>query len=96
MLYNLYLVSVLFSPPSLHAKVFYRKLFTLVSFIFSVPQAKTIVMNGKTAGQFNTAALAVNYVCFFHSESCMPPLEVDDQMRTVRRMMQAVSLKART
>ena len=43
-------------------------------------QAKTIVMNGKTAGQFTTTALAVNYVRFFHGVSCMPPLEVDDQM----------------
>ena len=72
---------MLFSLPSLHAKVFFiENLFTLVSFIFSVPQEKTIAMNGKTAGQFNTAALVVNYIRFCHDASCMSPLEVDDQM----------------
>ena len=59
---------------------FYRKLFTLVSFNFCVPQAKTLVMNGNTMGQFNTTALAVSYVCFFRIASCMPPLEANDQM----------------
>ena len=54
-----YLVSVLFSPPSLHAKE--MKLFYPSSIHFSVPQEKTIVMIGKTAGQLNTTALAVNY-----------------------------------
>ena len=59
-----------------------EKLFTIVSLIFSVPQTKTIVMNGKIAGQFNTTALAVNYmyVRFFCGASCMPPIEVDDRM----------------
>ena len=58
-------------------------------------------MNGKTVGQFNTTALAVNYIRFFHGTSCMPPLEVADQMlhtahgNIVRQMMQAVNLKAR-
>ena len=33
MLYNLYLVSVLFSSPSLHAKVFYRKAFYPIIYI---------------------------------------------------------------
>ena len=80
MLYNLYLVSVLCSPPSLHTKVFTEKLFTLVSFIFSVSQAKIIVMNGMTVGQFNTAALKVDYVRFSRGASCMPLLEVEDQM----------------
>ena len=70
-----------------------------------MPQAKTSVMNGKTAGQFNTTALVVNYskyVLFFRSGSCMPLLEVDDQMlctahdNIVRQMTQAVSLKACT
>ena len=66
MLYNLYLVSVLFSAPSLHAKGLMEKLFTLVSFIFCIyTQAETFVMNGNTVGQFNTTALAVNYIRFF-------------------------------
>ena len=54
-------------------RFFTEKLFTLVSFIFFVPQAKTIVMNGKTMGQFNTAALVVNYIHFFRGASCMLP-----------------------
>ena len=57
-----------------------KKPFTLLSFSFSVPQAKTIVMNGKMAEQFNTAALMVNYARFSRGASCMPPLEVDDQV----------------
>ena len=93
---------MLFSPPFLHAKAFTEKLFTIVSFILCVPQEKMIVIIGKTGGLFNTTALAVNYIRFFHGASCMPPLEVDNQMlRTardniVRWMMQAVSLKAHT
>ena len=68
-----------------------KELCTIVSFILFVPQAKTFVMNGKTVGQFNTNALAVNdmYVRFFvtHIVYC-------DSI--VRRMTQEVSLKART
>ena len=83
---------MLFSPPSLHAKLFTEKLFNLVSFIFCVPQAKTIVMNGKTAGQFKATALAVNYVHFFRGASCMPPLEVDDKMlRAVRVIVRRIT-----
>ena len=76
-IYTLFLC--FFSAPSLHAK-FFSENFTLVSFIFCVPQARTIILNGKTEGQFNTTTLAVNYVCFFRGASCMPPLEADYQM----------------
>ena len=72
---------MLFSPPSLHAKGVYGKPFYSSFIHFSVPQAKTIVMNGKTAGQFNTSGKLCLLFC---GASCMPHLEVDDQMlRTV-------------
>ena len=61
MLYNLYLVAVLFHLHPYMQRILTEKLYN--SFIhFFVPLAKTIRMNGKTAGQFNTTALAVNYI----------------------------------
>ena len=81
MLYNLYLVSVLFSAPSLRAKFSTENLFTLVSFIICVPQAKTFIMNDNMAGQFNRTTLAVNSFAFFVApHACMSPLEADDEM----------------
>ena len=80
MLYNLYLVSVLFKFHPYMQRFFIFKIFNLVAFIFSVPQAKTIIMNGKTVRQFNTAALAVKYFRFFRGASCTPLLVVEDQM----------------
>ena len=102
MLYNLYLVFVLFFTSIPTCRVFfYREIFTLVSFIFSVPQAKTIVLNGKTVGQFNMAALAVNYIRFFSwclmhasSRGWRPNFVYCDNI--VRWMTPAVSLKSRT
>ena len=89
MLYNLYTLiapAVLFSAPSLHG-FFTERLFTLVSLIFSVPQAKTFVMNGKTVGQFRTTAIALSiytFAFFVHGASCMPPLEADVQRCVLR------------
>ena len=90
MLYNLYLdsVHVLFSSPSVYAKVFFtEKHFTLVSFIFCVPQEKTFVMIDNMAGQFNTIALEVNDVSFFCCTSYMSPFEAD-----IQRLCTAVTL----
>ena len=42
-----------------------------------------------TAGQFNVAALAVNYVRFFRGASCMPPLKGDDKMLHTAITLQA-------
>ena len=70
MLYNLYLLSVLFH---LHPYMerFYRKLFTLVSFISCVPQK-----NDNTAEQFNTTVLAENYISFFVAPHACPLLRL--------------------
>ena len=101
-----FIISTLFlcffiSMPYMQRFFTQKKLFTLVSFIFCVPQAKTFVMDDNMAGQFNTTALVVNYVCFFmvpHA-SCFllrPMTNFLYCVNIVRRMTQAVSLKART